>query len=107
MQTADIAALRRFSPEKMVKVNVFSTPRFFCDVYCLEPGQAQQPHAHEGSDKVYYVLDGVGRFRVGDEERTLGHGQIVLAPAGQPHGVFNDGPSRLVLLVYMAPNPTP
>jgi mannose-6-phosphate isomerase-like protein (cupin superfamily) len=31
--------------------------------------------------------------------------QIVLAPAGAPHGVSNTGSARLTLLVFMTPNP--
>ncbi|MFT5475087.1 MAG: hypothetical protein ACI8Y8_000416, partial [Planctomycetota bacterium] len=35
------AGSRRFRPEKMQKVNLFETDQMFCDIYCLEPGQAQ------------------------------------------------------------------
>jgi oxalate decarboxylase/phosphoglucose isomerase-like protein (cupin superfamily) len=49
---------RRFDAAKMQKLNLFQTERFFCDVYCLEPGQAQKQHAHAGNDKVYAVLEG-------------------------------------------------
>ena len=45
-----------FSSEKMKKVSLFDTDNFFCDIYCLEPGQFQKVHSHEGSDKVYLVL---------------------------------------------------
>ena len=94
-----------FSADKMKKINVFTTQRMFCDVYCFEPGQAQTPHAHAGSDKVYYVLEGKGQVRVGEETRELGPGDIALAPAGSDHGVQNPGPERLTVLVYMAPKP--
>ena len=30
--------VRRFDPAKLQKLNLFQTPRFFCDVYCLSPG---------------------------------------------------------------------
>jgi quercetin dioxygenase-like cupin family protein len=96
---------RRFSGEKMVKVGLFETERFFCDLYCFKPGQVQKPHTHAGSDKVYVVLEGQGRFRVGEEERELGEGTAVFAPAGIEHGVVNPGPGRLILLVFMAPRP--
>jgi quercetin dioxygenase-like cupin family protein len=105
MEVAAIAALQRFSAEKMQKVNLFETPRMFCDVYCLEPGQAQKPHAHAGADKIYFVLEGEGEFTVGDEERRLGPGHAVLAPADIDHGVRNGSAARLTLLVFMAPNP--
>ena len=94
-----------FSAEKMKKNGIFETDRFFCDVYCFEPGQVQAPHAHQGADKVYYVLKGKGVFQVGEEERELGEGEIALAASGQKHGVTNRSNQRLVVLVYMAPKP--
>ncbi len=95
-----------FSEEKMKKNALFESPRFFYDLYCLLPGQSQKVHAHEDSDKVYYVLEGTGRFTVGDEERDLPQGHAVLAPASEPHGVRNETQENLVLLVTMAPRPS-
>lgn len=95
----------QFSAEKMKKNGVFETERFFCDTYCFEPGQSQNPHTHPREDKVYCVLEGRGIFTVGDEERELGAGEIALAPAGQSHGVANRGPERLVTLVFVTPKP--
>ena len=102
----DTRAAAAFAPDKMKKVNLFDTPRMFCDVYGLTPGQEQAAHAHAGADKVYLVLDGVGRFRIGDEEREVGRGYAVLAPAGTSHAVQNPGPEPLTLLVFMAPKPS-
>jgi mannose-6-phosphate isomerase-like protein (cupin superfamily) len=101
----DARAAVRFGPEKLEKVNLFDSDRMFCDVYGLKPGQEQTAHAHAGSDKVYFVLDGVGSFRIGEAERTLGAGHAVLAPAGMRHAVRNPGPGSLSLLVFMAPKP--
>jgi mannose-6-phosphate isomerase-like protein (cupin superfamily) len=94
-----------FSAEKMAKHNLFSTPRFFLDVYALLPRQAQKPHAHEGADKVYVVLEGTCRFTVGGETEEHGPGTAVLAPSGEEHGVVNPGPAPARLLVMMAPRP--
>jgi mannose-6-phosphate isomerase-like protein (cupin superfamily) len=95
-----------FSEEKMKKNSLFDSPYLFYDTYCLLPGQAQKVHAHEGSDKVYYVLRGTGRFTVGDEEEDLDEGHAVIARAGVPHGVRNETDENLVLLVTMAPKPS-
>src|SRR6266851_1439708 len=105
METRNVRSGRRFSTEKMQKVNLFETQRMFADIYCLEPGQEQKRHAHSGADKIYFVLEGTGRFHIGDEDRELGVDQIVLAPADIEHGVSNQSDARLVLLVFMAPNP--
>jgi mannose-6-phosphate isomerase-like protein (cupin superfamily) len=100
-----LSAFQGFSAEKLQKHNVFQSGRFFLDVYCLAPGQAQKPHHHAASDKVYVVLEGRCRFRVGTEEATHGVGASVFAPAGSEHGVSNDGPDNARLLVLMTPPP--
>ena len=106
METRTVSDALAFSEEKMMKNALFYSPRLFYDAYCLLPGQSQKVHAHEGSDKVYYVLRGTGRFTVAEEERDLGAGNAVIARAGDPHGVRNETQDDLVILVTMAPRPS-
>jgi len=94
-----------FSSEKLSKVPLFESERFFLDLYCLEPGQSQKPHAHAGCDKVYLVVEGRGRFRVDEFERELGAGEAVMAGSGEVHGIENQSGARLVVLTLMAPPP--
>ena len=96
---------RRFAGEKMQKVGLFASERFFLDLYCLEPGQFQKAHAHPDSDKVYLVVEGSGSFQVGDETRTLAAGEAAFAPAGEAHGIQNDSGERLTVLTLMTPPP--
>ena len=106
MDVRRVSSYKAFKPEKMNKVNVFETDRMFCDLYCFEPGQQQKVHAHAGSDKVYFVLEGSGTIRIGDESEELEAGSTVIAASGVEHGVTNTSNDRLVVLVYMAPKPT-
>jgi len=101
----NLSDAKQFAADKMTKNALFSTDRFLCDLYCFEPGQVQAPHAHNGQDKIYYVIDGSGLFQVGDEERELGPGEMALAPSGQNHGVANRGQQRLTVLVFVTPKP--
>ena len=101
-KAADVAA---FSREKMRKQNVFDSPNMFCDVYGFEPGQSQIAHAHAGSDKIYYVIEGCAEIQIGDETRRLEAGGLAHAAPGVAHAVVNPGPGRLSLLVFMAPKP--
>ena len=101
-----VPSLVGFSTEKMKKVGLIDTPNLFCDAYCFEPGQEQAPHRHAVGDKLYYVLSGTGRIRVGDEEREVRPGDLVCAPAGEDHRVRNHGPERLTMLAIMAPKPS-
>ena len=105
MKVIALADHQQFSSDKMKKNNLFQTERFFCDVYCFEPGQEQQGHVHGHQDKVYIVLEGQGMFQVGAERQVLGVGQGTLAPAGEEHGVKNHTHHRLKVLVFVAPNP--
>ncbi len=104
MNVVTLADFQQFSSEKMKKNSIFQTDRFFCDVYCFEPGQEQQGHVHSHQDKIYIVLEGHGTFQVGTEQRVLGAGQGTMAPAGEEHGVKNHTSGRLKVLVFVAPN---
>jgi len=105
MKVMNLKEHQQFSNEKMKKNNLFQTERFFCDVYCFEPGQEQKGHIHGEQDKVYLVLEGEGTFHVGSEKQVLRQGQGTMAPAGEEHGVKNDSGQRLKVLVFVAPNP--
>ena len=90
-------------PEKFYKTTLWQGEHVMTGLNCLEPGQSQNVHAHQGADKFYFVLAGYGRFTVGDEERDAATGTLVIAPADVPHGVRNTGAERLSLLVAIAP----
>jgi quercetin dioxygenase-like cupin family protein len=91
------------NPDKFYKSTLWQGDHEMVGLNCLEPGQSQNVHAHNGADKFYFVLHGLGKFTVGDEEQEAGAGTLVVAPSGIPHGVINTGSDRLSLLVTIAP----
>jgi len=105
MEVRKLNDLIRFADEKMQKLPVFDSPKYFCDLYCLKPGQDQRIHSHAESDKIYLVMQGKGLFHIAGEERELAEGETVIARPGQNHGVRNTSPEDLVLLVFMTPRP--
>ena len=105
METRDVGRLIRFSDDKMQKIPLFDSAKYFCDLYCLKPGQDQRIHSHPESDKIYFVLRGKGTFHIAGEEQELGPDEIVVARPGEPHGVRNAANEDLVLLVFMTPRP--
>ena len=105
MDAKDTRSLVNFSDEKMQKVPLFGSENYFCDLYCLRPGQQQRVHQHAASDKIYYVIEGRGVFQIAGEERECGVGETVIARPAQDHGVRNESESNLVLLVFMTPRP--
>ena len=93
-----------FSPAKMTKVDCFRSERLLVGLNCFEPGQTQAVHAHAGADKFYVVLSGKANFVVGERTVAAVAGDLILAPAGVPHGVAR-AETRSVVLVAMAPAP--
>src|ERR1043166_861595 len=105
MQALNFESLAQFSDEKMQKIPLFDSSKYFCDLYCLKPGQDQRIHSHAESDKIYVVLRGKGLFHIAGEEREMGAGEAVVARPGEAHGVKNAASEDLVLLVFMTPRP--
>jgi quercetin dioxygenase-like cupin family protein len=95
----------RWEPDRMAKVALGATERALLDLYCVAPGQTQKAHTHGDQDKIYVVLEGEGRISVGGSEERFGPGEAVIAPAGVEHGLVNDGPASLLVLVVVTPPP--
>jgi quercetin dioxygenase-like cupin family protein len=95
----------QYSAHKMGKATIFESPRLLVGLNAFEPGQLHALHAHAGQDKVYYVLEGRGRFLLEGRELEMKAGDLLVAPEGVPHGVHNTGPARLLVLAVLAPSP--
>jgi quercetin dioxygenase-like cupin family protein len=94
-----------FNPEKMGKATLFESERILVGLNCFEPGQEHKLHAHAGMDKVYQVVAGEGVFLLETSEIPMQTGAMLIAPAGVPHGIRNNGSGRLVVLAILAPGP--
>src|SRR6188768_2650761 len=91
--------------DRMGKSTLFESPRMLVGLNAFEPGQSHALHAHAGMDKLYYVLEGEGRFLLESRELPMAAGDLLIAPEGVPHGVTNTGARRLLVLAVLAPAP--
>lgn len=89
--------------EKAFKHTFFQSEWLLVGLNVLRPGQAQAIHEHANQDKFYYVVAGSGRFTVGETSQLCTAGMLVVAPAGAPHGVRNEGEELLTFLTVIAP----
>jgi mannose-6-phosphate isomerase-like protein (cupin superfamily) len=72
-------------------------------VWRLPPRSANTLHKHIRSEEFYFVLEGTGRIRVGDEILTVPrYGGLLVAP-DQLRQVFNDSDDEVVWLIVSAP----
>lgn len=69
----------------------------------LPPGASTTPHFHPKAEEIYYLLEGVGRMRLGSSERVVGPGDAIAIPPGQVHQITNTGTETLKFLCCCAP----
>lgn len=94
----------RFAVDRPTKIDCFRSERLLVGLTCLGPDQTQSVHTHAAADKFYFVVSGKARFVLGETTREAGPGDLILAPAGVPHGVER-ALEQTVLLVGLAPAP--
>jgi mannose-6-phosphate isomerase-like protein (cupin superfamily) len=69
----------------------------------LPPKSANTLHKHIRAEEFYFVLEGTGRLRVGDETLTVPrHGGVLVGPE-QLRQVFNDTDAEVLWLIVGAP----
>jgi mannose-6-phosphate isomerase-like protein (cupin superfamily) len=68
----------------------------------VKPGETSLRHRLRTSE-VYYILEGEGLMRIGDESRQVGPGQAVYIPPGQVQCIHNAGGSDLKFLCIVDP----
>ncbi len=69
----------------------------------LAPGVSTTPHYHPAAEEIYFILDGQGQMRVGDEVRLVGPGDAIAIPPRASHQLSNTGDCILRLLCCCAP----
>ena len=62
-------------------------------------------HQHEESEDVFFVLEGSGWLRLGDELRPIAPGDVVWIPAGEVHGTVAGPEGMLVVSCQGPPDP--
>ena len=96
---ARLAEVQRLAPRRYHEA--LRTAQLSVGLYRLRRGEEdqQRPHAEE---ELYLVLEGRGRFRMGDQDYPAEPGALLLVPARVEHA-FHSITDDLLLLVFFAP----
>ena len=78
----------------------FQSSVLFFNDNLVESGITTEPHEHQGIEEVYYIINGKGKARVGEEEREIREGDAIYIPPGEVHSLTNMGshPLRFICL---------
>jgi len=67
-------------------------------LFSFDQGEEISSHSSDG-DAMVTVLDGTGRFTVGDEVFILSKGETLIMPNNVPHAVFGEEQFKMLLTV--------
>lgn len=69
----------------------------------VAPGATTTGHRHVRTEEIYYILEGTGRMRIGEDEALVSPGDAIAIPPGSPHQITNVGTTTLRFLCCCAP----
>lgn len=67
-------------------------------LFSFDKGEEISTHA-AGGDALVTVLDGTGKFTIGEEEFILHAGESVIMPKDVPHSVYGEEQFKMLLIV--------
>ena len=69
----------------------------------VPPGKRLDPHQHEKHEQIYYLIEGSGLLRVGEEIRRVRKGDAIYIPPNTIHGFENDSEKPCTIIMVDAP----
>jgi quercetin dioxygenase-like cupin family protein len=71
----------------------------------INPGQTIPPHVHPQGQDTWTILSGTGQYYLDllGNHQTIVAGDVVVAIAGDVHGVYNHGDEALTFISVVAP----
>ena len=59
-----------------------------------------EPFVHNNHEEIFYILNGTGKIKIGNEEARLRDGDIIYIPENTTHSIINDGEEMLKFLAF-------
>lgn len=101
----DVIDTKKFEAEEEFKPNrLIQQDEVQVVLLAFQPGQGLPVHTTP-VDVFFYVIEGEPTIKVGDEEKQISSGNIVLSPRDIPHTVKNESDEDTKVLVVKTPNP--
>jgi mannose-6-phosphate isomerase-like protein (cupin superfamily) len=66
----------------------------------LQPGLSYEPHEHQDHEEVYYIINGSGRIKIGNEIAEFKDGDIIYIPEKTMHSITNTSEKMVEFLAF-------
>lgn len=87
-----------YQPGQVVSKTLVQNDKVSITLFSFAEGEEISTHA-SGGDALVTILDGTGKFTVGNEEFILSEGQSLIMPKDIPHAVEAVSPFKMLLTV--------
>jgi quercetin dioxygenase-like cupin family protein len=105
IQTVKVDDLKEFNPDKFIKKVPLDTDKIVFNTFFFKPRQILPLHKHPATDELFYIVNGVGEFTVGNENVIVGPTSAIYGPANVFHGLVNSGDKEMVVISVQSPKP--
>ena len=90
--------LVEYMPGQVISKTLVQNDKVSMTIFSFDKGEEISTHA-AGGDAMVTVLDGTGRFTVGEDVFLLHAGETLIMPKGIPHAVFGEEQFKMQLIV--------
>jgi mannose-6-phosphate isomerase-like protein (cupin superfamily) len=66
----------------------------------LQPSLSYEPHEHKDHEEIYYIINGSGHIKIGDEIAKFREGDVIYIPEKTSHSITNDGNKMVEFLAF-------
>lgn len=87
-----------YQPGQVVSKTLVQNDKISMTVFSFDKGEEISTHA-AGGDAMVTVLEGKGRFTVGDDVFFLNEGETLIMPKDIPHAVYGEEKFKMQLTV--------
>ena len=87
-----------YQPGQVVSKTLVQNDKVSMTLFSFDKGEEISTHA-AGGDAMVTVLEGTGRFTVGDEIFLLNEGEPLIMPKDIPHAVYGEEQFKMQLIV--------
>lgn len=87
-----------YQPGQVSSKTLVQNDKVSMTIFSFDKGEEISTHTSNG-DAMVTVLEGKGRFTVGDDVFVLGQGETLIMPQNVPHAVYGEEPFKMLLTI--------
>ncbi len=87
-----------YQPGQVASKTLVQNDKVSMTIFSFDQGEEISTHTSHG-DAMVTVLEGIGRFTVGDEIFLVKEGETLVMPKEIPHAVYGEEPFKMLLTI--------